>query len=138
MKTTFITSHSLFDSLEMRVTRACDSKLAKYATLNVFSSNEAGVESLYDIFTKTLGFDSIRDSKGNEVSVTDGYCKINFWSDRSVSTIRSTLNKPNITRLSSVIFHDPDSSEGHNDENKADFDLLDSGSRPSSHCAERM
>ena len=104
----------------MRITRACNSKPAKYATLNVFSSNEAGVESLYDIFTKTLGFESVNGSKGNEVSVTDGYCKINFWSDRTVSSVRSALGKPNITRLSSIVLHDPESSETNKDK-KAHF-----------------
>ena len=80
---------------------------AKYVTLNLFSSNEAGVQSLYDIFTHTLGFDSIENKNRNEVSVTDGYCRINFWSNNRVSAIRNALSKPNITRLSSMILHDP-------------------------------
>ena len=39
--------------------------------------------------------------------MTDGYCRINFWSNNRVSAIRNALSKPNITRLSSMILHDP-------------------------------
>jgi hypothetical protein len=93
----------------------------KCATLNIFSSNEAGVQSLHDIFTQTLGFDSVTNqSSSKEMSVTDGYCRINFWSNSAVSSVRNALRKPNITRLSSLILHQSDSGgiNVHNEFNK--------------------
>ena len=53
-------------------------------------------------YHENLGSESVNGSKGNEVSVTDGYCRIIFGQIELYMV--GAQGKPNITRLSSIVF----------------------------------